>query len=335
MPPHFQSSTLAVAESSFVETFPFVARRQRRCDVLVFERPAQAGGGTSTSVALCLLRNPCSDSKKLAQDWDRIKVTTLRKPKRSIAFADISKNGFNDGKPSLVRVGFKASSVYNFSFFSQLLLLKRWKLPPRLCASVGSKIWVIMLQDGNEEKLVDAGAYGLSKVVVFFLPFRGPVPTMYMSHPLVGHFTNTFSLQILVTQEATKESGPLIMFTQPLNVTGIRQPWPSSFVSAELRGTITDICVIRPDSTNGELDKVLIMSEASMSLVWWENGIWNTHTLATYPDPRSNSMMCVDSRNMMCVGSAKESGIPEFIACVQVGGTFFLVFILQFVPHVA
>ncbi|GJJ13432.1 hypothetical protein Clacol_007686 [Clathrus columnatus] len=303
MPPHSRSSTVAVTESTFVEAFPFIARRQRQCDILVFERyRGDSPTRNATSTGLFLLKNPQltkGDVKNL-EDWNRVKVATLREP-RSLAFADISKNGFNDSK----------IDIFN-----------------PLCHE-GSFMLLVIVVDAVEHS--DTSAAVLSRIS--WLENTGTNATGWKRREIgrcpgvktvkVGHFTNTFSLQVLVVQDTisiSQQSRPdltsLMMFTQPINITS-RPPWPSSMVSIKEKvpEEIVDICVVRPSNMDGELDKILIMSELSVSLVWWEHGKWNTQNISTHINYRASRLLSLDTRpkSIVCAGGVKEYGMIEFI----------------------
>ena len=93
-----------------------------------------------------------------------------------------------------------------------------------------------------------------------------------------GHFTNTFSLQLLAITKTIHESSkaPLVIFTRPPDVYKYRS-WFATTSTDVAFSSITD-CLVVPGS-KGQLNRVLVSSAEGVSLAWYHEQRWHCEAL--------------------------------------------------------
>jgi hypothetical protein len=99
--PFFNSIPLTQANTVYVDSFPFASKKTKLQpkDVLVLEKSPKQD---ADSLDLCFYRNPYAprgpyETEPPSHQWEKVKIVTLKSP-RDIVYADISKNGYNDGE---------------------------------------------------------------------------------------------------------------------------------------------------------------------------------------------------------------------------------------------
>ncbi|KIJ54193.1 hypothetical protein M422DRAFT_241444 [Sphaerobolus stellatus SS14] len=244
--------------------FPFATKRRRQRDLLVLEQ--QSESSASGSVDVCLYANPFEDGGSKPLHWQKLKIATLLNP-LTIAYADISKNGYND----------------------------------------------VIVIDQNRA------------VVVVVLTRReiGRVHTRGILK--VGHFTNNFSLQILVIpvsqstgrpQTNSDSSSLFILYTQPPNISSARQ-WLTSIALHGIFHQVSDVHILAASNQDaqGGLDKILIASKEGVSLVWWEKSKWQSRNISLSARQKRPPLDLHNVCTTIAIGRASDD--IAYIACCE------------------
>ncbi|KAF8504287.1 hypothetical protein BU17DRAFT_101373 [Hysterangium stoloniferum] len=243
--PFFEDIPLTQANTVFIESFPFASKKTKRPrpkDVLVLEKSPKQD---VNSLDLCLYRNPCDPSYRGTPEPPSHRWDKVKivtlKSPRDIVYADISKNGYND-----------------------VILVDEF--------ASGNKI---NLHGGRVTWLENTGSTTGTWVRREIGRYPG---TRFIK---VGHFTNTFSLQVMAVSvmvpvsDSGKGHSPIVVYTQPSNIVS-GQPWLSSMAFPDTFRLISAIHVIpHTGGHEGGLDKVLLASTEGVTLLWWEMSRWH------------------------------------------------------------
>ncbi|TDL26436.1 hypothetical protein BD410DRAFT_521178 [Rickenella mellea] len=215
--------------------FPFRVKGKRKTDIIAFGLGIAKRGSDIILYQNPRNRDPTKSSNNVVREhaWERLSLNTLKYPVTCM-LADVSPdNGCND-----------------------LIIIDEYGTSLESPDEYGGRVsWLenFTTDDGDWTRRDIGRSRGLNCL-------------------RVGHFTTTYSLQILAVAKSTnpKSPAPLVIFTRPNDVYKSRH-W---LATTALENEFTGVCDCLVVKASDGLDSVIVSSREGLTVVWYSDKRW-------------------------------------------------------------